>query len=129
MRLRHVCLVGAILAPLSVAHAAVPQDERCLITMAAMAGNPQYADIGQPGIIFFASRLTAEQPNYDFAARMKVLMAQMGPKDLSAEAQRCAPLVIHALQGLQAAERAIHPPAGSAAPPPPPAHRKKSSSH
>ena len=117
MRLRHLCLIGAVLAPLSVAHASVPLDERCLITMAAMASRPQYAQIGNPGVIFFASRLTEEQPNYDFAARLKVLATRMGPKDLSAEAQRCAPMVIKTLQALQAAQQTLpRGPAAKAAP-------------
>lgn len=127
MRLRLLCLVGAVIAPLSVAHATVSQDERCLITMAAMASTPKYAQIGNPGVIFFASRLSAEQPSYDFASRLKVLAGQMGPKELSAEAQRCAPMVIKTLQALQAAQQSLpHRPAAAAPPanaaPPLPGH-------
>ena len=86
-------------------------------------GQAQADGFGQPGVIFFASRLTAEQPSYNFAERIKVLAAQMGPKELSAEARRCAPMVVRTLQALQAAQQtlprkpAATPPAANAAPP------------
>jgi len=118
---------GLVLAPLPAAAAAgaAAGDARCLMTMAALTSSPDQAQArrAQIGIIYFAGRVKADDPSYDFAARLKTVAAGMNRESIGAEIQRCGPLLVNTLRELDAAQKTFPPPqpapaAGAAAKPP-----------
>lgn len=139
--MRRIALVlsaGLALSPLAAvaapAHAAataparttgVASDARCLMTMAALTSNPDQtrARTAQVGVIFFAGRIKAQDPSYDFGTRLKTVVAGMNRDVLTAEAQRCGPILVETLRELDAAQKtfpqakpATAPAAGAPAP-------------
>lgn len=123
-----ICAAAA-LSPLAAAAApaaggaagGVASDARCLMTMAALASSKDEnsSRIGQAGVVYFAGRVKAVEPGYDFSTRLKTVAASMNGQNLQAEAQRCGPMVVATLNQLQAAQKSFAPPPGSAAGPPP----------
>jgi len=99
--------------------AAVTADARCLMTMAALASvqDETRARLGQAGVVFFAGRIKAREPGYNFATRLKPVADSLNGESVQSEAQRCGPLVVDALKELRAAQESFAP-AGSAAKPP-----------
>lgn len=109
------------LAPLPAAAAAsagAAQDARCLMTMAALTSSTDAnkARTAQAGVIYFAGRVKAEDPSYDFGVKLKTVAAGMNRETLVAEAQRCGPILMAALRELDTAQKSFPPPAPSAAP-------------
>jgi hypothetical protein len=81
----------------------------------------------QIGAIYFAGRIKAREPAFDFTARLKATAAAMNGKSLQPEVQRCAPMVSSAMNQLDGALSALSPhtpgaqaPAAAPAPAPPP---------
>jgi hypothetical protein len=113
---------GLILSPLPAAAAAASgaaaSDARCLMTMAALTTSKDEAraHTAQAGVIYFAGRVKADDPSYNFSVKLKAVAAGMGPETIAAEAKRCGPILINSLRELDAAQKAFAPPA-SAAPP------------
>jgi hypothetical protein len=114
---------GMALAPLSALAAAparpsgVTADARCLMTMAALtsAQDATRARTAQVGVIFFAGRIKAQDPSYDFGTRLKAVATGMTRETLTAEAQRCGPILVDTLRELDNAQKSF-PPAKPAAP-------------
>lgn len=115
--------LAAVAAAPAAAPGGVAADARCLMTMAALSSSPDQARArtAQVGVIFFAGRVKAQDPNYDFGARLKAVATTLTPQTLGAEAQRCGPILVSALEQLDAAQKSFPPPAkpaGAAATPP-----------
>lgn len=110
-----ICLAATI--PLVTAAQAQPttpspttSDARCLLAMAALSNSNDQnaAHFGQAGVIYFAGRLGARDPSYNFA-RLHSLAATMNSQMAQTELkERCGPALNNAMQSLQAA---LAPPA------------------
>jgi hypothetical protein len=113
-----VLAAGLALAPLAAFAAApaasggVAADARCLMTMAALTSSPDAARArtAQVGVIFFAGRIKAQDPSYDFGTRLKTVAASMTRETVAAEAQRCGPMLVDTLKELDAAQKSFPPP-------------------
>jgi|KBSSwiStaDraftv2_1062776.scaffolds.fasta_scaffold02358_12 hypothetical protein len=118
MRLHLILL--AMLAGATPAVAAAPDgpstataaDARCLLTMAALTNtkDANTARSAQIGVVYFAGRLKARDPAFDFTSRLKTVAASLDPKGLPAEVQRCGPMVETAMKQLDAGLNALAPP-------------------
>jgi hypothetical protein len=118
----------------AAAPSGVTQDARCLMIMGALTGSKDQnaAMEAQFGVAYFAGRIKARDPSFNFGARLPAVAAGMNGQPMQAEANRCGPMVVEALQQLDAAQKSFAPPPGAtgqakppAAPPPtqtPPAH-------
>jgi hypothetical protein len=124
-----IVLAGALtplsaMAATATAAADANSDARCLMTMAALASSQDQnqARFGQEAVIYFAGRVKAREPSYDFATRLKPIAASLTNETLQAEAQRCGPMVVKTMEELQAAQKAFGPPpAATGRPAPAPA--------
>lgn len=112
----------------TAAPGAVTADARCLMTMAALTTSkePNQARSAQVGVIFFAGRVKAQEPTYDFGTRLKALAPAMTRDVLIAESKRCVPILTDTLQELDTAQKSFAPPkpapgAGASKPAPAPA--------
>jgi hypothetical protein len=99
-------------------------DARCLLGMAALsnATDQNSARAGQIGVIYFAGRVSARDPGFDFA-RLRTMASGMNAQTMQTELQQtCGPMLNTVMQKLQAALES--PPKASApgAPPPAPQH-------
>ena len=106
------------------ASAGVTSDVRCMLTMAAVANNKANQPQAGLGMFFFAGRIKAQNPAFNFATDLKPVATKMTPTDFEAELKRCGPMVVSVMQGLQAAQASFGPPpqaAGATAPPKAPA--------
>jgi hypothetical protein len=114
-------LISSFLAYAGSANAqAIPTgDVRCMLTMAALSGNKANQPQATFGLFYFAGRIKAQNPNFNFATDLKPTAAKMAPADFQTETTRCGPMVAQVVQGMQAAQAAFAPPA--AAPPAKPA--------
>lgn len=111
---------GLALAPLAAFAAApaaghsagVAADARCLMTMAALTSSPDQtrARTAQVGVIFFAGRIKAQDPSYDFGTRLKAVATSMTRETVAAEAQRCGPILVDTLKELDAAQKSFPAP-------------------
>jgi hypothetical protein len=104
---------------LGEASAGVTGDVRCMLTMAAVANNKANQPQAGLGMFFFAGRIKAQNPAFNFATDLKPVATKMTPTDFEAELKRCGPMVVSVMQGLQAAQASFGPPpqaAGAAAP-------------
>ncbi|CAN7285761.1 hypothetical protein LJR225_001470 [Phenylobacterium sp. LjRoot225] len=116
---------GLALSPLPAAAAAsagaAPADARCLMTMAALTSSKDEAKArtAQAGVIYFAGRVKADDPSYNFGVKLKDVAASMSRETLAAEAQRCGPILVSALRELDAAQKSFPPAAPAAAAKPP----------
>ena len=118
--------LAAVAAPAHAAGAAAParagggvaSDARCLMTMAALTSNPDptRSRTAQVGVIFFAGRIKAQDPSYDFGTRLKTVVSGMTRETLTAEAQRCGPILVETLRELDAAQKTFPQPKPAAAP-------------
>lgn len=100
--------------------AGVTGDVRCMLTMAALSNNKSNQPQAGLGIFYFAGRIKAQSPNFNFATELKPVAAKMTPPDFEAELKRCGPMLSSVMQGLQAAQASFGPPpqpAGAAATP------------
>jgi len=90
-------------------------DARCLITMVLLSNSSDQnaAHMGQLGVVYFAGRVKAHEPNYNFA-QLKAVGATLNEQSAQAELKRCGAIVQASLQQLQTA---LAPPAGAAKPP------------
>lgn len=102
--------LAAVAAP--AASGGVAADARCLMTMAAMSSSTDQARArtAQVGVIFFAGRVKALDPSYDFGTKLKTVATGMTRETINAEAQRCGPILVSALQELDAAQKTFPPP-------------------
>jgi hypothetical protein len=116
--------MGLVLSPLPAAAAAVAaaSDARCLMTMAALttSKDESRARTAQAGVIYFAGRVKADDPSYNFSVKLKAVAAAMGPESIASEAKRCGPILINSLRELDAAQKSFAPPAPAPAPAPAP---------
>lgn len=119
---------GIALAPLAAFAAApgagssaVAADARCLMTMAALTSTPDAtrARTAQVGVIFFAGRIKAQDPSYDFGTRLKSVASGMNRETVAAEAQRCGPMLVDTLKELDAAQKTFPAPKPAAQAPAP----------
>jgi hypothetical protein len=119
--------IGLLAATLGCATAAQAQtaaaalttaDARCLLGMVALT-NSKDANaqrLGQGGVIYFAGRIAARDPGYDFA-RLKALAATMDAKTAQTDLQQhCGPMFNKSMQQVTTA---LAPPAAAAGAPPP----------
>jgi len=113
---------GFALAPLAAAAApaagGAASDARCLMTMAAISGSQDAAQarLGQVGVIYFAGRVKAQDPSFDFATKLKPIADSLTRDTINAEAQRCGPLLTNTLRELDTAQKSF--PAAKPAPAP-----------
>ena len=99
-------------------------DVRCMLTMAAISGNKTNQPQAGLGMFYFAGRIKAQNPAFNFATDLKPVASKMTQADFEAELKRCGPMVVSVMQGLQAAQASFGPPpqpAGAAPPPKAPA--------
>lgn len=115
--------LAAVAAP--AAPGGVAADARCLMTMAALTSSTDQtrSRTAQVGVIFFAGRIKAQDPSYDFGAKLKAVATGMTRETITADAQRCGPLLLDTLKELDAAQKtfpapAPAKPAGAGATPP-----------
>jgi len=102
-------------------------DVRCMLTMAALSGNKANQPQAGLGIFYFAGRIKAQSPNFNFGSDLKPVAAKMTQQDFESEVARCGPMVVSVVQGLQAAQAAFGPPPsapGATPPAPAPAPKK-----
>lgn len=112
-------LISALLAGTAHAQAAgAAGDVRCMLTMAALSGNKANQPQAGLGIFYFAGRIKAQTPAFNFATDLKPVAAKMSPADFQAELKRCGPMVVSVMQGLQAAQASMAPPPGAQPPAP-----------
>jgi hypothetical protein len=110
---------GLVLSPLPAAAAdsagAATSDARCLMTMAALttSKDESRARTAQAGVIYFAGRVKADDPSYNFTVKLKAVAAGMTSETIAAEAQRCGPILIASLRELDAAQKSFGPPASA----------------
>ena len=120
-------LMSSFIACAGSAHAqassGVTGDVRCMLTMAALSNNKSNQPQAGLGIFYFAGRIKAQSPNFNFATELKPVATKMTQPDFEAELKRCGPMVTSVMQGLQAAQASFGPPpaAAGAAPAPAPA--------
>ena len=114
-------LISALLAGSAHAQGAAgpAADVRCMLTMAALSGNKANQPQAGLGIFYFAGRIKAQTPAFNFATDLKPVAAKMSPADFQAELKRCGPMVVGVMQGLQAAQASMAPPPAPAAAPSP----------
>jgi hypothetical protein len=103
------------------------EDARCLLTMAVLtsAKDAETARSAQMGVVFFAGRLKAREPNYDFTARLKPIAASLTGQNLKPDIERCGPIVQSAMNQLDGALRALSPPEPAPSQTPAPAPGRK----
>lgn len=122
---------GIALAPFATAIAApaatgAANDARCLMAMAAISGSTDanQSRLGQVGVIYFAGRVKAQDPSFDFATKLKPIADSMNRDAIGQEAQRCGPILANTMRELDNAQKAFPAPkpaapaAGGAAKPP-----------
>ena len=95
---------------------AVASDVRCMLTMAAISSNKTNQPQAGLGMFYFAGRIKAQNPTFNFATDLKPVAAKMTPTDFEAELKRCGPMVVSLMQSLPAAQAAFGPPPAAAAP-------------
>ena len=114
-------------AAFAAAPAAAPNgvtaDARCLMTMAALSSAKEEARAraAQAGVIYFAGRIKARDPSYNFGTRLKDVGASLTREAVVAEAQRCGSLLTETLRELDTAQKSFpapKPAAPAAAKPP-----------
>ena len=119
-------LMSSFIACAGSAHAqassGVTGDVRCMLTMAAISSNKTNQPQAGLGMFYFAGRIKAQNPAFNFATDLKPVATKMTPADFEAELKRCGPMVVSVMQGLQAAQASFGPPpaAPGAAPAPAP---------
>lgn len=103
----------------------VTGDVRCMLTMAAISNNKANQPQAGLGMFYFAGRIKAQNPAFNFATDLKPVATKMTQPDFEAELKRCGPMVVSVMQGLQAAQASFgpppQPPGAAAAPPKTPA--------
>lgn len=122
MRLLAIAFSTAVLALASTADAqpakpAAPEDAVCLLDMVALsnASTPDAQQIGRDGVAFFAGRISAHDPSFDFA-RLKTMGQSLNEQTLRTELQQhCGPIL---QQYMGKVETALSPPAPAATPTP-----------
>ena len=100
-------------------------DVRCFLTMAALTQNKANQPQATIGLFYFAGRIKAQAPAFNFGTDLKPIAAKMTKPDLEADVKRCGPMVQSVVQDLQAAQASLAPPAAPAAPVAPAAPPKK----
>ena len=118
-------LISTLLACSAHAQAVPASDVRCMLTMAALSGNKANQPQAGLGIFYFAGRIKAQSPAFNFATDLKPVAAKMAPADFQAELKRCGPMVVGVMQGLQAAQASMAPPPGAQPPTAAPSPAKK----
>ena len=103
------------------AQSGVTGDVRCMLTMAALSGNKANQPQAGLGLFYFAGRIKAQNPAFNFATDLKPTAVKMTQPDFEAELKRCGPMVVSVMQGLQAAQASFGPPPQPATGAPPPA--------
>jgi hypothetical protein len=121
MRLLALTLSAVTLASATaaVAQPAVPaaslQDARCLLAMVALsnATDANAQKLGQSGVIYFTGRISARDPNFNFAS-LKSLASTMNVQAAQTDLQqRCGPMFEQSMKQL---ETALAAPPGAAPP-------------
>jgi hypothetical protein len=92
------------------AQSAVTGDVRCMLTMAALSGNKANQPQAGLGLFYFAGRIKAQNPAFNFATDLKPTAVKMTQPDFEAELKRCGPMVVSVMQSLQAAQASFGPP-------------------
>jgi hypothetical protein len=93
--------------------ATTTSDARCLLSMVAFSSvskEPDAKEVGKMAVMYYASRITLREPNYDFAAQLRQLEKTMDGPTLQAEAMRCGPPALEVLKSLSVAFAASTPP-------------------
>lgn len=128
-----VCAAAALIPAAAAAQGAASSpataDARCLLAMVALSNSTDQnaSRMGQMGVFYFAGRVKAHEPNYDFA-RLKPIAAAMTQQTAQTEVQRCGAMVESSMQQLQTAlapPPGAKPPAGAPAPTQTPGAGKK----
>ena len=86
---------------------AVEQDTRCLLAMGALANNPKNRTMALLGVYYFAGRITAAEPGFDFSAGLKKAAATTTAEQVNTAAHECAAEVGRRAQALNAAQATL----------------------
>ena len=100
-------LLGASAATSATAQSSVKSDVRCMLTMSAVQGTPEQKQAAQMGVYFFAGRLRAQNPSFDYATALRNEAAQMKVSDFQAALTPCGNQVKAVIQSLAAAQAAL----------------------
>ena len=70
------------------AQSGVTGDVRCMLTMAALSGNKANQPQAGLGLFYFAGRIKAQNPAFNFATDLKPTAVKMTQPDFEAELKR-----------------------------------------
>jgi hypothetical protein len=75
---------GSALAAPTAAPTGVAADARCLLAMAALSGSkdPKQSESAQAGMVYYAGRIRAREPSFDFSTRLKAVAMTTSLRDL-----------------------------------------------
>ena len=92
---------GALAAP-AAAPAGVTADARCLLAMAALSTSKdeRQAKSAQAGMVYYAGRIKARDPSYNFTARLKAVAETMNRDAVVAEVPTCGTAMTNSLRDL-----------------------------
>lgn len=100
------------IAALSVPAAAKAQatdagDVRCLLAMAALASNEQARAAAMQGVYYFAARVTARNPGFNFGTDLRAEAEKVSRAQFQAEMTRCGAIVQSVARNLQSAQASL----------------------
>lgn len=133
MRILALALSACLAASSSAALAAttapaggVNADARCLLAMAVLSTSKdeRQAKSGEVGMAYYAGRVKARDPSYNFTARLKAVAATMNREAVVAEVPACGTAMSNSLRdldgGLKTLSQAPAAPAAKPGPATPP---------
>ena len=93
---------AAALAAPTAAPTGVAADARCLLAMAALSTSKdeRQAKSAQAGMVYYAGRIKARDPSYNFTARLKTVAASMNREAVVAEVPTCGTAMTNSLRDL-----------------------------
>jgi|KBSSwiStaDraftv2_1062776.scaffolds.fasta_scaffold28364_5 hypothetical protein len=110
---------GSALAAPTAAPTGVAADARCLLAMAALSGSkdPKQSESAQAGMVYYAGRIRAREPSFDFSTRLKAVAATMNREAVVAEVPVCGNAMTTSLRDLDNGLKTLsQAPAGAAKP-------------
>lgn len=73
----------------SMAQDSLTADVRCMLTMSAVSGTPAQREAATMGVYYFAGRVKARQPSYNFSTGLKSEVARMHVADFQQALKPC----------------------------------------
>ncbi len=112
MKTALAALAGLLIASATTASAApatdpVTRDARCLLVMGAMGTDANSKTAALLGVFYYAGRISARDPGFDFSTRLRAVAEQIGDADFEGEAKRCGAEMTQASKSLDAAQASL----------------------